>query len=64
MANTNNTKPAENNRNLNKNEGKQKPDKKNEAVLRNDVTETDVERSFKEGLANNSDTEKIDRLQK
>ena len=64
MANTNNTKPAENNRNLNKNDGKQKPHKKNEAVLRNDVTETDVERSFKEGLANNSDTEKIDRQQK
>ena len=64
MANTNNTKPAENNRNLNKNDGKQKPHKKNEALLRDDVAETDVERSFKEGLANNSDTKKNNQQQK
>jgi len=64
MANTNNTKPAENDKKINKNAGKQNLNKKNEDVLRNDVTETDVERGFKEGLANNSDTEKKSRRQK
>ena len=65
MANTNNTKPStENNKNSDKISGKQKADKSNENVLESDVTETDVERGFKEGLANDSDTEKDSRQQK
>ena len=65
MANTNNTKPStENNNKSDKISGKQKADKSNENVLESDVTETDVERGFKEGLANNSDTEKNSRQQK
>ena len=65
MANTNNTKPStENNKKSDKISGKQKAVKSNENVLESDVTETDVERGFKEGLANNSDTEKKSRQQK
>ena len=65
MANTNNTKPStENNKKSDKISGNQKADKSNENVLESDVTETDVERGFKEGLANDSDTEKDSRQQK
>lgn len=65
MANTNNKKPStENDKKSNKIAGKQKTDKKNENVLESGVTETDAERGFKEGLANNSDTEKNSRQQK
>jgi len=65
MANTNNTKPStENDKKSNKIAGKRKTDKKNENVLESGVTETDAERGFKEGLANNSDTEKNSRQQK
>ena len=65
MANTNNTKPStENNKKSDKISGKQKAVKSNENVLESDVTETDVERGFKEGLANDSDTEKNSRQQK
>ena len=65
MANTNNTKPStENDKKSDKIAGKQKTDKTNENVLESSVTETDVERGFKEGLANNSDTEKKSRRQK
>ena len=65
MANTNNTKPStENDKKSDKIAGKQKTDKTNENVLESGVTETDVERGFKEGLANNSDTEKNSRQQK
>ena len=65
MANTNNTKPStENDKKSNKIAGKQKTDKTNENVLESNVTETEAERGFKEGLANNSDTEKNSRQQK
>jgi len=65
MANTNNKKPStENDKKSNKIAGKQKTDKKNENVLESGVTETDAERGFKEGLANNSDTEKNSLQQK
>ena len=65
MANTNNNKPStENNKKSDKIAGKQKTDKTNENVLESGVTETDIERGFKEGLANNSDTEKNSRQQK
>ena len=65
MANTNNTKPStENDKKSDKIAGKQKTYKTNENVLESGVNETDVERGFKEGLANNSDTEKNSRQQK
>ena len=65
MANINNTKPStENNKKSDKIAGKQKTDKTNENVLESGVTETDIERGFKEGLANDSDTEKDSRQQK
>ena len=65
MANKNNMKSStENNKKSDKISGKQKADKPNENLLKSDVTETDAERDFKEGLANNSDTEKNSRQQK
>jgi len=65
MANKNNMKPStENNNKSDKIAGKQKTDKTNENVLESNVTETEAERGFKEGLANNSDTEKKSRRQK
>ena len=64
MANINNTKPAEKDKNTSIIEGKKKPNKTNKNVLESKVTEADAERGFKEGLANNSDTEKNSPQQK
>ena len=43
---------------------KHSPQKTKEEVLKTEITETDIERGFKEGLANNSDTEKNSPQQK
>ena len=64
MANINNTKPAEKDKNTSKIEGKEKPNKTNKSVLISKITEAEAKRGFKEGLANNSDTEKNSPQQK
>lgn len=64
MANILNSKPTDTDQEAGTQIDKNIPNKIKEKELKTDVTETDVERSFKEGLANNSDTDKSSPQQK